>query len=88
MGSERSWKGSLVTDTTLQVRHLTLLSSVPSNTWLTMLVLLGTAAAKHTPYIHINIGWAEEENSMNELNAKLTEQVRLYKLESLFLDSE
>ena len=41
MGRERSWKGSLVSDTFLQERHLTRLSRVPSNTSLTMLVVRG-----------------------------------------------
>ena len=38
IGRDRSWKGSRVTEIFLQVRHFTLLSKIPSNTSLTMLL--------------------------------------------------
>ena len=46
IGRERSWKGSRVTETFLQAKHLTLLSRTPSNTSFTMLVVRGGPTAK------------------------------------------
>ena len=52
IGSERSWKGSFVTDTFLHCRHSTVLSISPSKT---SEIMLRFAASEEGERIYINI---------------------------------